>query len=369
MSAMKRAIYLFALLPALLGAQPAAQPTWTSPEVHSDGRVTFRILAPKAAAVALRGEWPGGAKELPLNKDGEGLWSVTTAPIPADFYWYHFVVDGVKTMDPRNPLLKTGARSSDSAVDIPGSNAAHHALRNVPHGTVHIELYKSAATGTLRRLHVYTPPGYEEGRARYPVLYLLHGSGDTDREWTSYGRAHLIADNLIADGKLKPLVIVMTDGHPADPNNPSLRARNTELFTRDLIDSVIPFAEKKYRIDARRERRALAGLSMGGGQTLAAGLKNLGRFSALGVFSMGIRDDSFETQQQELLANPGNANSRLRLFWIACGKDDFLWEAAVRLHETLEKRGVQHTWRPSEGAHTWPVWRRYLHEFLPLLFQ
>jgi enterochelin esterase-like enzyme len=184
-----------------------------------------------------------------------------------------------------------------------------------------------------------------------------------------YGRANLIADNLIADGKLKPLVIVMTDGHPADPNNPALRARNTELFAKDLLESVIPFVEKKYRIEARRERRALAGLSMGGAQTLAAGLKSLDRFSALGVFSMGLRGETFEKSTRAVLEAPRRLMQRLRLFWIGCGKDDFLWESAVRLHETMEKRGIRHVWRATEGAHTWPVWRKYLNELLPQLFQ
>lgn len=367
MGAMKSlALFLF---PALLAAQTAQPPAFRSPEVHPDGRVTFRLHAPKAGSVAVRAEWMPGNQNLTLTKDGEGLWSGTSEAASPDLYWYHFVVDGVKTVDPRNPLLKTGARSTDSAVDIPGEAAAFHALQNVPHGTVHVEYYPSAATGGLRRLHVYTPPGYEQGRGRLPVLYLLHGSGDTDREWTSYGRAGLIADNLMAQGKLKPLVIVMTDGHPADPNDQALRTRNTELFVKDLIESVIPFAEKRYRIDARRERRALAGLSMGGGQTLAAGLKNLDKFSALGVFSMGIRDDQFETEHKAVLDAPAATNAKLRLFWIGCGKDDFLWQNAVRLHETMDKKGIRHTWRATEGAHTWPVWRKYLHEVLPQLFQ
>lgn len=365
---MKPHLAALVLFPALLAGQTPQAPTWRSPEIHADGRVTFRIQAPKAQAVALRAEWLGN-QPLPLSKDEAGLWSVTTPPVPPDLYWYHFVVDGVKTLDTRNPLLKTGARSMDSAIDVPGGAAAHHALRNVPHGTVHLELYPSAATGGLRRLHVYTPPGYEAGRGRYPVLYLLHGSGDTDREWSSYGRANLIADNLMAEGKLKPLIIVMTDGHPADANDPAARGRNNELFTRDLLESVMPFVEKKYRIDARRERRALAGLSMGGGQTLATGLKSLDRFSALGVFSMGIRGDGFEEEHRAVLSNPAATNAKLRLFWVACGKDDFLWESAVRLHETFEKAGIRHVWRPTEGAHTWPVWRRYLHEMLPLLFE
>jgi enterochelin esterase-like enzyme len=161
----------------------------------------------------------------------------------------------------------------------------------------------------------------------------------------------------------------MTDGHPADANDPALRARNTELYTKDLLESVMPFVEKKYRIDARRERRALAGLSMGGGQTLAAGLKSLDRFSALGVFSMGIRGEGFDKEHAAVLGDSASTNARLKLFWVACGKDDFVWESAVRLHETLDKAGIRHVWRPTEGAHTWPVWRRYLHEFLPLLFQ
>lgn len=360
------------ILCASLAAQPPQPPSNTvvSPEVNPDGRITFRLLAPKASAVTLRGEWMGAQKPLELTKDEKGVWSVTTEPVKPDLYWYSFDVDGVKTIDPRNAMLKTGARSVDSAVDVPGEAAGFQALKQVPHGTVHIEQYRSSVAGKLRRIHVYTPPGYETGKQKYPVLYLLHGSGDTDREWSAYGRANLISDNLIAAGGARPMIIVMTDGHIADMADPAQRSKNTAMFAEDLTGSVMPFVEGKYRIDGRREKRALAGLSMGGGQTLYTGLRNLDRFAWLGVFSMGVRGEAgaFEKEHAAVFSKPAETNRQLRLFWIGCGKDDFLYQSAINLHNILEKNGIQHSWQPSEGAHTWPVWRRYLREFLPQIF-
>jgi len=314
-----------------------------------------------------------GPGRLPLAKGDDGVWSLTVGPLPADLYSYSFQADGLQVLDPRNPLVKLGATSSNtSLVDIPGERAAFHAIRDVPHGTVHVHHYASKPAASMRRLHVYTPPGYEKnGQTKYPVLYLLHGSGDTDAEWYYLGRAGIILDNLLAAGKSRPMLIVMTDGHPV--KDPAARPQNTARFSEDLLTEVIPLIERTYRVNTSRDQRALAGLSMGGMQTLTVGLANLDKFSYLGVFSAGAggreRDASaFERTHAAVLAKPEDTNKKLRLFWIACGKTDFLLPSVEALLESLNKHNIRHTWRPTEGGHTWTNWRFYLAEFLPLLF-
>lgn len=324
----------------------------------------------------MRGEWMEGAGRLPLVKNEQGVWSLTVGPLPADLYSYSFQVDGLQVVDPRNPLVKMGATASNtSLVDIAGERVAFHAIRDVPHGTVHVHHYMSKPAGYMRRLHVYTPPGYEKNSQRHPVLYLLHGSGDTDAEWYYLGRAGIILDNLLAAGKSRPMLIVMTDGHPvkADNRDPASRAHNTARFSEDLLSEVIPLIERTYRVSASREQRALAGLSMGGMQTLAVGLSNLDKFSHLGVFSAGAggreRDASaFEKTHAAVLSKPEETNKKLRLFWISCGKTDFLMPSVEALLASLNQHNIRHTWRLTEGGHTWTNWRFYLAEFLPLLF-
>ena len=371
------AFLLTACAAALCQPAPPTGPTVRSPEIHPDGRVSFRLLAPKATEVTLRGEWMEGAGRLPLAKNDEGVWSITVGPLPADLYSYSFQVDGLQVVDPRNPLIKLGATASNtSLIDIPGERAAFHAIREVPHGTVHVHHYMSRPAASMRRMHVYTPPGYEKiTQTKYPVLYLLHGSGDTDAEWYYLGRSGIILDNLLAVGKARPMLIVMTDGHPvkADNRDPGARAQNTARFSEDLLTEVIPLIERTYRVNASREHRALAGLSMGGMQTIAVGLPNLDKFSHLGVFSAGAggreRDASaFEKTHAAVLAKPEDTNKKLRLFWIACGKNDFLLPSVDALLASLNRHGIRHTWRPTEGGHTWTNWRFYLAEFLPLLF-
>jgi len=363
---------------AFLAAAPAlAQPpSFVSPEILTDNRVTFRILAPKASEVTLRGEWMEGADKLVLVKDDKGLWSGTTpAPLRPDVYSYTFSVDGVSVVDQRNGSIKPGLRSTASVIDIPGPGVEYHALKDVPHGVVSEQWYMSPVTKALRRVHVYTPPGYDaKKKTTYPVLYLLHGSGDTDREWSAFGRANWILDNLIAAGKAKPMIIVMPFGHLATEG--PQRGQNTKMFGEDLLNGVLPFVETRYRIARKRESRALAGLSMGGAQTLAVGLKNLDKFAWLGVFSMGAYGSSstagaagFAKEHEAEFTDAAKTNAQLKLFWIACGKSDFLWKSANDLHGLLDEKQIRHTWVVSDGGHVWFNWRRYLNDFAPLLFR
>jgi len=362
------------LLCAAAYAQPQQPPptpnsTLKSPEVNPNKSVTFRIYAPEAKVVQMRGDWMTDPPVQKLTREDNGVWTVTAGPLRPDLYTYFFLVDGVQVLDPKNNLVKTGlSSSSESMVDIPGDESAFHALRPVPHGSLHVEWYMSKATDGMRRLHVYTPPGYDSGSSRYPVLYLLHGGGDTDAGWTEVGRANFILDNLLAEKKAKPMIIVMPDGHPI--KDPAQRSRSLEVFSKDLIGDVLPLIEKKYRTAPGRENRALAGLSMGGMQTLEVGLSNVDKFSYLGVFSAGVRDPAeFEKAHGDVLSDAKKTNQDLRLFWVAIGKTDFLYKNNQTLLASLDAHNVRHVYRESDGGHVWWNWRIYLSEFAPQLFR
>ena len=349
--------------PGRLGPPPVV-----SPEVHADRTVTFRVRVPKAGEVRVSGEFGDRA----MTNDGAGLWSVTLGPLEPDLYGYGFSVDGFRTVDPANANVKPMRWPTTSILDVPGDPPLVHDFRtDVSHGTVRLHAYQSRALGKLRRLQVYTPPDYDrKSRARYPVLYLLHGSGDNEATWTALGHAHWIADNLIAQHLAKPLIIVMTDGHAAFAN-PSTgsgdeRTRNREAFQRDLLGDVMPFVERSYRTRNDRESRAIIGLSMGGGQSLSIGLNHLDRFAWVGGMSSGVRDP--ERLLGGVRADPQATNKKLKLLWAACGKDDFLLQQNQQFDELLTARGIRHEFKLSDGGHSWPVWRRYLAEFLPRLF-
>ncbi len=328
-----------------------------SPEVKPDRTVVFRLSAPKASAVQVRGEW--GPPQA-MTKDDNGVWSATVGPLEPDQYSYTFNVDGATVVDPRNTRLKIGRGSMSNLVEVPG-NAAQD-LKPVPHGTLHTHRYESKALdGKSRRLTIYTPPGYETaGDQRYPVLYLLHGSGDDERGWTDVGLAHRILDNRIADGKAVPMLVVMPDGHAADGFG-----NNTQAFEADLLKDILPLVQKTYRVKPEAASRALVGLSMGGAQSWAIGMGHLDTFAYVCPFSMGGGNAT------AILAkiDPAEANKRLKLLWVGCGRQDRLFAGSERLCEELKAKEIQHVWRPSEGAHTWRVWRTYLAEVTPLLFR
>ncbi len=348
----------------LLAAPTLAQqpPAVVSPDVRPDRTVVFRIHAPKASAVSVGGEF--GRKTL--TKDDNGVWTATVGPLEPDLYPYLFTVDGVPTVDPHNAKLKIGRASVNNLVDVPGDKPGPHDLRPVPHGTLHVHRYESKSlNGKSRGLVVYTPPGYDPAsETRYPVLYLLHGSGDDEHGWTNVGLADRILDNLLADGKAVPMLVVMPDGHAAErragaPNS------NTKAFEADLLGDVIPLVERTYRVKPDASHRAIAGLSMGGGQSWAIGMAHLDTFSHVCPFSMGGGGGS------DIVAklDPSEVNRRLKLLWIGCGRQDRLFAGSEKLVGDLDAKGIKHTWHPSEGAHTWIVWRKYLAEVVPLLFR
>lgn len=347
-------------------AAPRPQPAPViSPEVHPDRRVTFRLRAANAKDVSVSGDW--GKDKKVMTRDEEGVWSVTTEPFEPDLYGYSFSVDGIQMLDAGNSLVKPARSPRTSILEVPGSPPRLHEFQPVPHGTVRIHTYQSKSLGKQRGLYVYTPPGYDGANARYPVLYLFHGSGDNDATWTALGRAHLIIDNLLSQRKVKPMVVVMTDGHAAPPApSADARSRNLEYFERDLLQDVMPFVELNYRVRTDRDNRAIVGLSMGGGQSLTIGLNHQELFAWVGGFSSSVPNP--ETTMAKALADPRATNAKLKLLWIACGKEDFLLKNNEQLAELLKTKGIEHTFQLTEGNHSWPVWRRYLAEFVPLLF-
>jgi enterochelin esterase family protein len=341
--------------------------------VHPDRTVTFEVRAPDATTVKLTGDFVQGPQEM--KKAEDGTWTITVGPLNPEVYNYRFTIDGVGNIDPANPMVKLGDRSAESMFEVPGDKPATYDIQDVPHGTVHINFYQSKSVGALRSILVYTPPGYEGRRDKLPVLYLLHGSGDTEFGWVTVGRANLILDNLIAEGKAKPMIVVMPYGRPAGDvllvparTGPQTQPQNANtLFGEDLMEDVIPYVEKLYRVSPKADDRALAGLSMGGGQTLQIGLSHLDTFHYLGAFSAAIRGN-VEDSYKDFLADPAAANNKLKLFYIAVGKADSLFAPAQSFDEALNKHQIKHTFVPSEEGHVWRNWRNYLADFAPQLF-
>lgn len=349
---------------------PARPLIVTSPEVSADGKVTFRLKAADAKSVTLSSgsllNAVGQKGPTQMVKDEAGVWSVTLGPVPPDLYDYAYVVDGVRIIDPVNPQLKTGLRSTSSVLSVGGKEPQFYEQRDVPHGTVETFWYKSKILGLPRRLTVYTPPGYGAGDQKYPVLYLLHGSGDHDASWVEFGRLNFLLDNLIAEGKAKPMIVVMPNGHI-----PEGAAAKSDLpggiFGEEFLKEIVPLAEARYRIQADREQRAMAGLSMGAGQTSSIGLTHLELFSHIGLMSGSNRE--FEKTHGKLLGNSDESNKLLKLLWIGRGK---LEDPAVaqELSDLLRERGIEHELHLSEFEHSWRTWRRDMYfELLPKLFQ
>ncbi|MGC2138358.1 MAG: alpha/beta hydrolase-fold protein [Candidatus Sulfotelmatobacter sp.] len=344
-----------------------------SPEVHADGSVTFRLRAPNAVEVKLGLE---GTEPLPMKKDDRDGWSVTTARLSPDYYGYEFIVDGVRMLDPSNHLLVPNLLTPGNAVHVPGPLSLPWELNDVPHGEVHHHFYRSAVAGDDRDYYVYTPPGYDPAAKKtYPVLYLLHGYSDDASGWTAVGRANAILDNLIAQGKAKPMIVVMPLGYGTMEmirlsweawSHSELRDANFRKFSEALLTEVMPRVESEYRITKNRNARAIAGLSMGGSESLLTGLNNLDKFSWIGAFSSGGIPDDF---QKDFPSLDAKANQRIHLLWIACGTEDHLITVNRSFREWLKTKGVKATEIETPGMHTWMVWRRNLAEFAPLLFR
>ncbi|HEY7183592.1 MAG TPA: alpha/beta hydrolase-fold protein [Blastocatellia bacterium] len=395
------AVFAFSAL-AQSGApanQQTPAPVVISPEVSADQNITFRLLAPQAENVRLTGsDIPGVLSGKAMTKGDNGVWELTLGPIAPGSYRYNFNVNGVAVIDPRNPLVSESNNNVWSLVHVLGSEFSD--TKNVPHGAVAAVTYYSTALGKFRRMHVYTPPGYESGQGKFPVFYLLHGAGDCDDSWTSVGRAGFILDNLIAAKKARPMIIVMPAGHtrpfnrgPAPAAAPSGGAPPPDEFIQDFMTDIMPYVEKNYRLLPGRENRAIAGLSMGGNQTLNIALPNLEKFAYVGVFSSGLLNvfarqapgagappaantaaqitpagEEWLKQHQAKL-DDANLKKGLKLLWVGIGKDDFLLGSSRATVELLKKHGFTPVTRESEGGHTWINWRNYLNEFAPQLFQ
>jgi enterochelin esterase-like enzyme len=378
---MRPPLFLLLLMSAISCAQP--QPTPASqpqapvilpePEVHSDHTVTFRFLDPNAKEVKLELE---GAKAVPMQKNDQGVWSVTTGPLTPDFYGYAFVADGVSLIDPSNSLMKPNLINTESQVHVPGPPTLPWEVNGVPHGAVHHHFYKSRVVGDERDFYVYTPAGYEPRSTQtFPVFYLLHGFSDDASGWTAVGRAHVILDNLIAQGKAKPMIVVMPLGYGAPEmvlhgfgafSNTELRDRNFKKFSETLLTEVMPQVEAAYLVTKDRNSRAIAGLSMGGSESLLTGLNALDKFAWIGAFSSGGLAEDFGSVFPGLNSR---ANQQIRVLWIACGTDDHLIDLNRKFRAWLTSKGLRHSDIETSGGHTWMVWRRNLSDFVPLLFR
>jgi enterochelin esterase family protein len=383
--------------PAPAPAKMQMGPQVTSPEVLPDRRIVFRILAPNATSVTLRasdipgmgGGAAGSAQPAgpQFAKGPNGVWEATIGPINPGAYRYTFVVDGVTVMDPRNSSVSESNGNAWSLVYVPGSDFMD--TKQVPHGAVASVTYWSTTLNRFRRMHVYTPPGYELGGGKYPVFYLLHGAGDCDDSWTSVGRAGFILDNLIAAKKAKPMIVVMPAGHTGPGGFGARGAAGAppprDSFLDDFTKDIVPYINKNYRVLPGRANTAIAGLSMGGNHTLNIAIPDLDKFAYIGVFSSGLFNDfmarrggaaapaapagpTFEQQHQEVLDN-ANLKKGLKLFWFATGVDDGLITTTRATVDMLKKHGFNPVFKETPGAHTWIVWREYLNEFAPLLFQ
>jgi enterochelin esterase-like enzyme len=397
------------LLAAVASAQPApaqaaagrgaAAPRPLSPEIHPDRTVTFRLSAPKAAEVTLNGSWEG-ARNIAMTKGDDGVWSVTVGPLSPQLWGYWFLVDGVKALDPGNGETQRDGARIDNLLMISGPESEQWNFKDVPHGTIHEVWYPSPTLKQARRrMYVYTPPDYEASGNRYPVLYLLHGGGGDEDAWVTMGRANIILDNLIAQGKAKPMIVVMPNGNatqtvsqgyaygptPAPqsvqaPAPPPLqaagggRAGNAQprppqpyagSYPESLVKDVIPFVEKTYRVIPNKDNRAIAGLSMGGGHTLLATNNNPGVFGYIGVFSSGPRtvDEAYEKQLEAVKAGG------VKFYWTGAGTTDMAREGTMNLHGLLEKHGFKTSYKEIPGSHYWFLWRDFLADFGSILFR
>ncbi|MEI6177003.1 MAG: alpha/beta hydrolase-fold protein [Verrucomicrobiota bacterium] len=355
-------------LRSLLTTQAAEHPgniEVDSPEIHADRQVTFRLAAPSATKVKLRGIQHEPVK---MKKDKHGVWSATVGPMAPGIYGYSFVVDGDVMLDPSNPEIKPERDPDESELEIPSSTPLLTQWQEVPHGTVHLNDYFSPTLKRVRHLRIYTPPGYEtETDMRWPVLYLMHGTGDTEATWTEFGRANYISDNLIARQACQPAIIVMPDGHAYLHDEEGDGQRNLEAMEADVLEAVVPFVDHLYRTVPDANHRAICGLSMGGFQSMFIGLRNQKTFAWVAGMSAYVPD--VEKVCVAALKNPAATNANLRLFWHQIGRNDDLLADQRKFEAALEKHGIKRQFRVTAGDHDWDTWRGYLAELLPVLFK
>ncbi len=368
-------------------------PQVVSPEIADNNKVTFNVYSPEANSVAVNGSWDT-QKDIQLKKNSEGVWSVTIGPLESIMYHYNFIIDGIRAIDPANPKVTRDGTKYLSTMIVPGNESKVYEANDTPHGSVHKVWYNSPTLGLNRRMTVYTPPGYEDSNEKYPVLYLLHGGGGDEESWTLSGRANYVLDNLIAEGKAKPMIVVMANGKELQKvsvnewptntvivdNGPVIGdeteeevVNRTTLYPNSLVNDIIPYIEKHYRVIANSENRAIAGLSMGSMQTQITAMTNPGLFQYIGCFSLGIHfNDQFKIVSNRILIPAYDKyleTMENRLFYIGCGNEDFCYEGVQTLRKKLEEHNFKYVYTETGGGHTWPNWRIYLADYVPRLFQ
>ncbi|MDR0954551.1 MAG: esterase [Rikenellaceae bacterium] len=335
------------------------------PLVTPDHRVVFRLRAPEAKQVQI-----DLGRKYDMTKDANGFWTVTTDPQSPGFHYYSLVIDGVSVADPAAETFYGMSRMA-SGVEIPFAEGEYYALKDVPHGDVRVNRYFSKTLDSWRKMLVYTPPGYDKNQSeKYPVLYILHGGGEDERGWAQQGLTDLILDNLIAEGRAKPMLVVMMDGNMRGGMSGDMYTN----FEQELLKEVIPFVEKTYRVKADADSRALAGLSMGGLQTLAAGVPNTDVFHYLGVFSSGWHNGqpnaATDKNYEYMSKNADKINRDLKAFFLAMGdKEDIAYENCQIMMRKMDDWGIKYTYYDYPGGHAWPVWRDNVYRFSQILFQ
>jgi enterochelin esterase-like enzyme len=340
------------------------------PQILADNRVIFQIKAPDAQKVQI-----DLGKKYDLVKNIQGVWETTTDSISEGFHYYSLLLDGVAVADPSSETFYGMGRMA-SGIEIPFTGGRYYAINNVPHGDSRIKNYFSTATNTWRQMHIYAPPGYDENTSeKYPVLYIIHGGGEDQTGWATQGKANLILDNLIAEGKAKPMLIVMPDANISSGGfNSDAIENGMKKFESEMKKTIIPFVEKNYRAKTDANSRALAGLSMGGLHTLYTGINNTDMFAYLGVFSSGwiipMMSKTAEAQYDFMKSNTYKINNNLKVFWISeGGKEDIAYKNGQLMLGKLQELKIKHTYYEYPGGHTWPVWRNDLFNFAPLLFK
>jgi enterochelin esterase-like enzyme len=379
-----------AVSPGTVGGQGPAV-TIKSPEVNSNGSVTLRLLAPKATEVLLQGNWAGG-RGVAMTKDNSGVWTITTAPLQPELWAYTFSVDGVRSLDPRNYNVARDGVGFMNTVLVPGDFSAMLQPKAVPHGSMKAMWFQSTEMKAARRMFVYTPPGYEEGTEKYPVLYLLHGSGGDEDAWPTMGIANIIMDNVIALGKAKPMIVVMPNAYanemasldyagprgwapPGVGSGGSVGGPPPMDNEKAIITDIIPFVEKNFRTLPGRENRALAGLSMGSGITMTVGLKRLDVFASIGLLSAGgLRDTTaglapLEKINPKIVSDPAGTAKQLRLLFFSCGTEDPRIDGMKKAAKLLNASKIPTVMKPYPGEHEWKVWRHSLVDMSQLLWR
>lgn len=355
---------------SIANGQPQRVPSFVSPEVK-DQTVTFRFWAPTAKEVKLNAQFE--KSPVTMTKDSVGIWSITSSSVKPDMYPYCFVVDGISVADPKNSAIFPNEGFQNSLVEITGSSPLVHTVQNVPHGSLSYRLYNSPELGT-RPVVIYTPPGYDKNiSANYPVLYLLHGTTDTEETWTKVGRANIILDNLIAEGKAKPMIVIMPYGRAFPVISKSvfsLRAwENLQEFKKDFMNNLLPFVEANFRTKNDKNSRAIAGFSGGGGTSLYFGLNNPDVFSWVCGFAPGMLKEEFDRNNAVAFADPVKTNQNLKLFWIGVGKDDGLYPVISDYLKVLDEKQIKHETFISDGGHTWMNCKLYLSTIAQKLFK